>query len=637
MSDHSKPVLTSTYTNFVSEIDGRFDDLAVGLDPAVTTATNLPTNSIRWSSAGNTWQKFNGSIWSNLSTTYALSSITASGTIVSTGAVTAGGYRTAEATLGTAEYGMLDRLNPSTRMFIGDGTGYNFKFLKRVGSVNTDLLTILDTGSANMSGSFASGTGISAGKTTAPTAALDIVGNTVSTGTYNSNATLGGAFTNYISNGSTATNAYSEFGVGNATGTSYLTKLRLLAFSTSYTTSGAYAANSGTVEAAASLSGGLNVVSANATANLKLYSGGAAASNLAMSISPLGNVGIASAPNTWISTSKALQLGTTGKLVLEDSSNGSIFGNNYYRDSGGLKYRTTAASTIFNQVSGVNQWLTAPSGTADTTATFTERMRLDNTGNFYLGTTTAGATNSKSLNYQVGTSVLYCNHDNTQVNNAPYLSFGYNAVNVGSIVQNGTTGIRVTSVGNLDLSGTTVTAPTAAITDNSTSVATTAFVKSSANIQLGTAVNTTSGTAFDYTSIPASAKRINIMFDGVLRSGTSFFVVRLGTGGVPETTGYKGSATALVDGTSVNAEVSTTGFQIRSNVAVNDLNGCITLFNMGGNKWQVTGSLSSSIANYAFVTSGSKTLAGTLDMIRFTTISGSDAFTAGSINVSYEF
>ncbi len=55
MANHSLPTLTSTYTNFVSELDGRLDDLAVGLDPAVTTATNVPTNSVRWNSASNLW------------------------------------------------------------------------------------------------------------------------------------------------------------------------------------------------------------------------------------------------------------------------------------------------------------------------------------------------------------------------------------------------------------------------------------------------------------------------------------------------------------------------------------------------------------------------------------------------------
>lgn len=70
MADHSKPTTASTYANYTAELDGRLDDLSVGLDPAVVTATNVPTNSIRWTSATARWQKYNGASWADLSTAY---------------------------------------------------------------------------------------------------------------------------------------------------------------------------------------------------------------------------------------------------------------------------------------------------------------------------------------------------------------------------------------------------------------------------------------------------------------------------------------------------------------------------------------------------------------------------------------
>ena len=91
MADHSKPVLTSTYANFVTELDGRFDDLAVGLDPAATTATNVPTNTIRFSSAASKWQKFNGSSWVDLVSTYAIN-ISGNASSVTNGVYTSGAY-----------------------------------------------------------------------------------------------------------------------------------------------------------------------------------------------------------------------------------------------------------------------------------------------------------------------------------------------------------------------------------------------------------------------------------------------------------------------------------------------------------------------------------------------------------------
>lgn len=68
MANHSLPTQTSGYINFVQELDNRFDDLARGLDPAKSpvgdpTISNLPVDSIGWSSQNSKWQKWNGSTW----------------------------------------------------------------------------------------------------------------------------------------------------------------------------------------------------------------------------------------------------------------------------------------------------------------------------------------------------------------------------------------------------------------------------------------------------------------------------------------------------------------------------------------------------------------------------------------------
>ena len=70
MANWSNPTLTSTYTNFVSEVTGRDTDVALGMDPAVTTVTNPPTNAIRWSSAAGKWQKWSGTAWGDLASSY---------------------------------------------------------------------------------------------------------------------------------------------------------------------------------------------------------------------------------------------------------------------------------------------------------------------------------------------------------------------------------------------------------------------------------------------------------------------------------------------------------------------------------------------------------------------------------------
>jgi hypothetical protein len=80
MADHSLPITTTSYLNVLSNIDTRIDDALFMLDPASTTATNVPTNAIRWSGAVNKFQKWNGTTWGDLTATYAITAADATGT-----------------------------------------------------------------------------------------------------------------------------------------------------------------------------------------------------------------------------------------------------------------------------------------------------------------------------------------------------------------------------------------------------------------------------------------------------------------------------------------------------------------------------------------------------------------------------
>jgi len=77
MANWSNPLLTSTYTDFLNELKNRDTDLALQFDGV--TASNLPTGAIRWSSSINRWQKWSGSTWSELTTTYALTGLSTTG------------------------------------------------------------------------------------------------------------------------------------------------------------------------------------------------------------------------------------------------------------------------------------------------------------------------------------------------------------------------------------------------------------------------------------------------------------------------------------------------------------------------------------------------------------------------------
>ena len=157
-------------------------------------------------------------------------------------------------------------------------------------------------------------------------------------------------------------------------------------------------------------------------------------------------------------------------------------------------------------------------------------------------------------------------------------------------------------------------------------------------INAGTAVASTSGTSIDFTGIPAGVKRITVMFNGVSLSGTSSFLIQLGTGGSPTTTGYV-SATSFagVSGSTTGGLTSTAGFISQAGDATYVLRGSLIFSNLSGNTWVCQG-VTVNIPTYAFTaqSGGSVTLGGVLNMVRITTTNGTDTFDAGSINILYE-
>ena len=151
------------------------------------------------------------------------------------------------------------------------------------------------------------------------------------------------------------------------------------------------------------------------------------------------------------------------------------------------------------------------------------------------------------------------------------------------------------------------------------------------NIVSGTAVASTSGTSIDYTSIPSWVERITVMFSGVSTSGTSFVIVQLGTGGTPTTSGYGGGAWQTSTYTNVTNGLALSG----NNVATDVRNGAITITNITGNTWVSTAVNFNNNATGGGG-AGSIALAGVLNLVRITTVGGTDTFDAGTVNILYE-
>ena len=146
------------------------------------------------------------------------------------------------------------------------------------------------------------------------------------------------------------------------------------------------------------------------------------------------------------------------------------------------------------------------------------------------------------------------------------------------------------------------------------------------------------GTSVDFTGIPATAKRITVMFSFVSTNGTSNLRLRIGPVGGVETSSYSGTSTAF-------ASTSLSQIQLSAGVDINDggvatasRNGHVvfTLLDSATNNWAFSGNIGQGDTTRAAIVGGSKSLAGALSIVRITTVNGTDTFDAGTINIMWE-
>jgi len=96
---------------------------------------------------------------------------------------------------------------------------------------------------------------------------------------------------------------------------------------------------------------------------------------------------------------------------------------------------------IVGSGTGQHQWYNAISGTAGTNVTFNLAMTLDNSGNLFGGNATTGTSLSNTNSWILQPSSFYIQHISGTSTGAAYMNFVYNASSIGSITQNGTTGV----------------------------------------------------------------------------------------------------------------------------------------------------------------------------------------------------
>ncbi len=148
---------------------------------------------------------------------------------------------------------------------------------------------------------------------------------------------------------------------------------------------------------------------------------------------------------------------------------------------------------------------------------------------------------------------------------------------------------------------------------------------------LGT-VNTSSGaTEKGFTSIPSWVTKITMTLVGVTPSSTDT-LVQIGSGSYT-TSGYT-SVGQVIYGGSGGTQSSTAGFSIYtygSYVA----SGQVTLVKQTGNVWTCTHMLTYDTNQGICLGAGSVSLAGAIDRIRLTSVSGTTTY-SGNINIMYE-
>lgn len=158
-------------------------------------------------------------------------------------------------------------------------------------------------------------------------------------------------------------------------------------------------------------------------------------------------------------------------------------------------------------------------------------------------------------------------------------------------------------------------------------------VVSAGGITLGIPQATTSGTYKEF-SIPALAKRITISFSRVSTNGTSVWLIQIGDAGGLETSGYVGGA-----GNRGGEATSAAGFALLATVvAASAYSGSIVLSLEDGTAftWVEQGVLAIDATGQPNSSGGSKSLSAELNLVRVTTVGGTDTFDAGSVNIAYE-
>jgi hypothetical protein len=143
-----------------------------------------------------------------------------------------------------------------------------------------------------------------------------------------------------------------------------------------------------------------------------------------MRIDASGNLGIGATPSAWSgAVPRALQFGSNAAVnagaALYLTCNGFYNGTNWI-------YQNTDLASYYIQNVGTHQWYTATSGTAGNTISFSERMRLDSSGNLGIGTNSPSSFGVLAVKKDQTADTAIAVSNNGTSNAATTMSFVFN-------------------------------------------------------------------------------------------------------------------------------------------------------------------------------------------------------------------
>jgi hypothetical protein len=239
-----------------------------------------------------------------------------------------------------------------------------------------------------------------------------------------------------------------------------------------------------------------------------------------------------------------------------------------------------------------------------------------------------GGTNTRLLGQVSSTVDTYTSDTNI----SSYLSLSTSSSGAAAATEK----FRIGSAGQLGIGGATYGTSGQVLKSGGASAAPTWGL----TITSGTSVAMTGLTSTDFTSLPSTVKRITVMIYGVALNSTSNPRVQFLTGtNTPVTSLYAG-VTSYIQSSSAGGSAFLTGagFDINNFFAStgNIFNGKFVLENLSGNTWICTATGFTSGSAYLWEISGNNPVTAVVTGIRLTSVSGTAAYTAGSVNILYE-